>query len=66
MDSYQSYREPLSARSPTERTPWAGGRDDNYRATDRADNSRTDTFYRGRSPGMSIFEPCTLVIQRPL
>jgi len=52
MDSYQSYREPLSARSPTERTPWAGGRDDNYRATDRADNSRTDTFYRGRSPGV--------------
>ncbi|CZT00458.1 related to arsenite-resistance protein 2 [Rhynchosporium agropyri] len=51
MDSYQNFREPLSARSPTERTPWAGGRDDNYRSNDRPETTRNDTFYRGRSPG---------------
>ncbi|PBP21600.1 arsenite resistance protein Ars2 [Diplocarpon rosae] len=57
MDTYQSYRDPLSARSPQERTPW-GGRNDDYRTVDRADNprtertDRTDTFYRGRSPGV--------------
>ncbi|OWP03011.1 hypothetical protein B2J93_3637 [Marssonina coronariae] len=52
MDTYQSY-----TRSPQERTPW-GGRNDEYRTVDRADNPRTeridrsDTFYRGRSPGV--------------
>ncbi|KAJ5042132.1 uncharacterized protein L3040_004689 [Drepanopeziza brunnea f. sp. 'multigermtubi'] len=53
MDAYQGYREPLSARSPTDRTAW--GRDDNYRTNDRAENvrpDRSDTFYRGRSPGV--------------
>jgi hypothetical protein len=51
MAQYQGYREPPLARSPTERTSW-GGRDDNYRSNDREDNPRSDSFYRGRSPGM--------------
>jgi hypothetical protein len=50
MDAYPGYREPAPARSPTERTGWAG-RDDMYRERDRGVD-RTDTFYRGRSPGM--------------
>jgi hypothetical protein len=53
MDAYPGYREPSSARSPQERTSW-NGRDESYRTSDRTDNPRTDTFYRGRSPGMSI------------
>lgn len=52
MDAYSGYREPVPARSPTERTGWAG-RDDGYRERDRGVD-RTDTFYRGRSPGMFI------------
>jgi len=52
MDGYPAYREP-AARSPTERTSWSGreGREESYRANDRSDNARNDTFYRGRSPG---------------
>lgn len=50
MDTYPGYREPAPARSPTERTSW-GGRDDSHR--DRGVDR--DTFYRGRSPGMSMF-----------
>ena len=60
MDAYSGYREPTAARSPQERPAWSG-RDDNYRANDRADNPRTDSFYRGRSPGMSIFEIFVLI-----
>ncbi|RDW95245.1 hypothetical protein BP5796_01008 [Coleophoma crateriformis] len=41
-----SYREPLPARSPVERSNW-GGRDEGHRSADR----ERDTFYRGRSPG---------------
>ncbi|RDL38581.1 putative Zinc finger protein [Venustampulla echinocandica] len=48
MDAYPGYREPPLARSPTERPSWSG-RDDNYRAPDRAEPR--DSFYRGRSPG---------------
>jgi len=50
MDQYPGYREPPLARSPPERTSW-GGRDEGFRdrTSDRGD--RSDTFYRGRSPG---------------
>lgn len=51
MDAYSDYRSQPPARSPAERTSYSG-RDDGYRA-ERTD-ARTDTFYRGRSPGMSI------------
>ncbi|KAF8856785.1 hypothetical protein BDZ45DRAFT_691491 [Acephala macrosclerotiorum] len=52
MDTYSGgYREPPLARSPQERTSWSS-RDDGYRAGDRTENSRNDTFYRGRSPGV--------------
>lgn len=51
MDTYSSYREPATARSPTERSNW-GSRDDGYRGSDRSERGdRNDTFYRGRSPG---------------
>jgi hypothetical protein len=57
MDAYP-YREPPLARSPTERTSWAG-RDDSYREGRSSDRTeRVDTFYRGRSPGMFIFYLC--------
>jgi hypothetical protein len=55
MDAYPGYRESSSARSPPERTSWSGR--DEYRSSER-ENPRTDTFYRGRSPGM--FRPITL------
>ncbi|KAF7942616.1 uncharacterized protein EAE97_006070 [Botrytis byssoidea] len=59
MDGYGSYsREPPLARSPTERTNWAGRddgfrsvkieRDDGFRGT-RPDRDR-ESFHRGRSP----------------
>jgi hypothetical protein len=48
MDTYTGYREAPLARSPTERVNW-GVRDEVPRPIDRAD--RSDTFYRGRSPG---------------
>ncbi len=54
MDAYPGYRESSSARSPPERTSW-NGRDEGYRASERVENARTDTFYRGRSPGRSMF-----------
>lgn len=47
MDAYPGYRETSSARSPQERT-W-NSRDEYPR---ERENPRTDTFYRGRSPGM--------------
>jgi hypothetical protein len=58
MDAYPGYREPAPARSPTERTSWAG-RDDGYRERDRGVD-RSDTFYRGRSPGM--FMPLLMLL----
>lgn len=51
MDTYSGYREPPVPRSPVERSNW-GSRDEG-RPAERA-TDRTDTFYRGRSPGMSI------------
>ncbi|KAL3427625.1 arsenite resistance protein Ars2 [Phlyctema vagabunda] len=48
MDAYPAYREPAPARSPVERSNW-GGRDESRRSVDKSD--RSDTFYRGRSPG---------------
>lgn len=50
MDLYAAHREapPAAARSPQERTNWAA-REEPPRFSDRTD--RTDTFYRGRSPG---------------
>lgn len=64
MDTYAGYREPAAARSPPERTNW-GGRDDTYRdrAIDRSD--RTDTFYRGRSPGMFTYSSSLGLTRRP-
>ncbi len=53
MDAYQGYREPPPMRSPTERTGWSS-RDEGYRS-ERTENSRADTFYRGRSPGTFIW-----------
>lgn len=62
MDGYGSYsREPPLARSPTERTSWAA-RDEGFRGvkSERDDGFRgmknerdRESFYRGRSPGMS-------------
>ncbi|EDN96891.1 hypothetical protein SS1G_01819 [Sclerotinia sclerotiorum 1980 UF-70] len=59
MDGYGNYsREPPLARSPTERTSWAG-RDDSFRSVknERDDGFRgvkperdRESFYRGRSP----------------
>ena len=63
MDGYGNYsREPPLARSPTERTNWAG-RDDGFRSVkiERDDGFRgarpdrdRESFHRGRSPGMSL------------
>lgn len=64
MDGYGSYgREPPLARSPTERTNWAGrSSDDGFRGmkNERDDGFRgikndrdRESFYRGRSPGTS-------------
>ncbi|RKF84156.1 putative arsenite resistance protein ars2 [Golovinomyces cichoracearum] len=52
MDTYQTHREPLIPRSPTERTSWASRdtHDATYR-NERTDNPRSDSFFRGRSPG---------------
>ncbi|KHJ30540.1 putative arsenite resistance protein ars2 [Erysiphe necator] len=52
MDTYQSHREPLIGRSPTERTSWASREaHDAFYRNERSENPRSDNFYRGRSPG---------------
>jgi hypothetical protein len=52
MEGHPIYREAPMARSPPERNNW-GSRDEGTRPLDRAD--RTDSFYRGRSPGSLVF-----------
>lgn len=48
MEAHSGYREAPLPRSPSDRGNW-GGRDEGARPIDRAE--RSDTFYRGRSPG---------------
>jgi len=56
MDAYPGYRETSSARSPQERT-W-NSRDEYPR---ERENPRTDTFYRGRSPGTFCLDMLSLL-----
>ncbi|CCU81211.1 unnamed protein product [Blumeria hordei] len=53
MDTYLGHREAVLARSPADRASWASrdGHDEVFRS-ERPENPRSDSFYRGRSPGV--------------